>query len=434
MAAGGPRAGVGGRNASLLSRRFGTRWHAGYAMSLDLIITAIDERKWITDTAVARASTQSPLTPAEVGRLHSVLKRAIKAKDLASSSNALAAALVIEANRTEQLLQREGILRPSKNGFDSSFCRELLATVLVDEVATHFSDATKKYLETLRHLHVIGIVVRRFEDTLVAVLATRGVTFFKRLFSTVELIFMADIHLGQDRGNRSHISSDPLFWTRENLAEAFSYLTHLVATHFGTPNFNCPVDDRDDVTENALCALVMASHVRRFRDWEVLVDGLGYRMREVALHQYSIESPDTALERAIRLGYVQTEMQFAAAKQRRVSKEFLTLREAAEAVSRRHGNRIVQRVRKPIDRFRFEFPLFLFVDKNFLASDGFFEEEARELSHYSREWMLERDELLDFEVARRVRTSRSIARAESPTIYRSFFRTPVDSAPPAQAW
>lgn len=385
--------------------------HAVILMSLESILADIEDGTWLSDTAALAGSGSLPLTKAESRVLQTTLSVAKTAMNVALSSNALCAAIITDTHRTEQLLRRDGVFRPSKNGFDSPFCRDVLTAVLADGVAIHLPASTREYLKTLRHLHTVGTEVRRIENGLVEVLADRGPPFFKRLFAAVELIFMADNCLVQVHGDRSKHSFDPLFWTREDLAEAFSYITHLVAKHFGTPNFNCPVDDRDDVDENAVCALVLACHVRQFHEWEALVDGLGYRVREIAPRRYSIESRDPTLERAIRLGFVQTEMRFAATAKRAVQGDTIVLRKAAEFISKKLGHRIIQRVKKPVDRLRFEFPSPLFTDKNLLACEGFFEEEVRALEHYSHEWMLDGNELLDFEVADRVRL-RDLLRAQ----------------------
>jgi hypothetical protein len=372
-------------------------------MALGPILDAITQGRWVSDPAATAAACACTLSKKESQRLQEAITVALGQGDVVGTTNALLAGIIADTHRTLHFLRRGGMLRPSKNRFDCKAIRDVLSVVCSENVLEHLPEPARLYLDSLRNLHAVGIDVRRIEDALVEVLHDRGPSFLKRLFAAVELMFMADTHLKQQRGDRTLDPFLPQFWTREEMAEAFSYLAHLVSTHFGQLTFNCPVDDAEDVETNVICALVMAAHVRKFQECEALVDGLQYRLRQTGDGTYVVEPSDPTLERSIRLGYMLTEMRFAATSASALDPKAMSLRNVAELVDRQLGQKIVQHVREPFERFRFAFPLDFFTKQELLPADAFFAEEIVSLQHHAREWMVSIEELLAFEVVEKVR-------------------------------
>ena len=178
---------------------------------------------------------------------------------------------------------------------------------------------------------------------------------------------------------------------------------HLFTKHVGSPDFDCPIDDRGEIELDTHVALVMAAHVREFLEWEAAVDGLGYRMVKED-GQFALIPRDVHMEQSIRLAYMLTEMTWA--KSLMDSKEgvsTVSLEKAAGFLSEKLGDRIVEHVHGPIERIRFNYPALVFTNASLLPAEGLYEEEAASLEQFANELMVSESELLEFQLTANLR-------------------------------
>ena len=118
-------------------------------MDFGQIIKAIDEGAWISDTRANAAAGTPHLTDTESKLLHIKYIAAFENRQLTDCANALVAALVTDPRRVLQRLRRSGVLRPSKNGFDSDFTRAVLELILRGDVASNLSDDQLRYMQSV---------------------------------------------------------------------------------------------------------------------------------------------------------------------------------------------------------------------------------------------------------------------------------------------
>jgi hypothetical protein len=284
-----------------------------------------------------------------------------------------ARALLVVAGPAKAIakLKRDGVLRASS--FD--FHAPAIASI-VDDWVDHALDygiglPEVVYLTSVANLCRLAPSVRTlYRDTVAQLRGGRG-ALLKSLLAEVDASFVAP-----DAVDTGHGAQRPA--SREELAEAFSYLLHLFDAHIGLSALHfmlTAVDAGDDPKFRVL--LDDALKICRYREAEVLLEAFPYQARTEG-DAVRVAAIDPAFDRAIRLGYIQRTLQSNVAyyhqQSARDSGRYASLPLFAERYFEQLGDRGCRFVREPLARYVVELPIAHEIAKLFSQDAPFLED------------------------------------------------------------
>jgi hypothetical protein len=117
--------------------------------------------------------------------------------------------------------RRQGIFRCSKYRFHTGQLRPVVSTLLARAEALSLADDVTHYLQSVSRLLQLGSSVRTLDASLREFLVRRSERALKTVVAVVDSLFMLD-HQGDD----SRSSENWKHYTKEDLAEAGSYIIH----------------------------------------------------------------------------------------------------------------------------------------------------------------------------------------------------------------
>jgi hypothetical protein len=289
------------------------------------------------------------------------------------------------------MVRREGHLRPSRYGFEGATAEFVACELLQHGEAIGLLASARAYLESIVALHGLAMNVREEIRFLINSLAEGKETTLKGLLAVLDLVFMKPWLL-----DRRKTSSEIQFYSVEELAEGFSFLVHLYYENVGIPKQNTILDDRPFLAGEYERMLVSAARVRVFQESEVFVDVLDYKLTLAHKpHSVTLSAPVPELDKAYRLGLIQTLMAKPKVPPAGQQEEVLTLEKAGSDLYGILGTQFVGVKEHPAQRYVFSFPLAEPLQK-LLNQDQFFADELRLLDAASRDLMIPIRDLLDF--------------------------------------
>lgn len=222
-----------------------------------------------------------------------------------------AAALVlayalVDADGLVAELRRTGVLRASRYEFRVGGPQELVAVLLAAEDVFKFSPVTIEYLHSLIALYDLGAEARKTRDGLVRRMKTRRGKALK------SYLVMANQVFANGWQNDPHAPSAGLeHYSSEDISDAVSRLIVIHRESLRTVPKDWQYTDPqalNPLNSTYTYDLLDALHLNELIKAETLIDGLPYR---AVRHSNGIvvESIDPRLERSVRLGYVQTDLQ-----------------------------------------------------------------------------------------------------------------------------
>ncbi|ELH4198006.1 hypothetical protein V9K10_003672 [Vibrio cholerae] len=203
-------------------------------------------------------------------------------------------------------LRRSGILRPSRYKFKSKGL-EVVLDASLELIKLHGCRADRlKYLMSLKVLLKAAPYAFRIRNSLIIRLKSRKNVALKTL-----LVIVNELFVNHKSGNLTFDFNHFEALGSEDVAQAFSYILHLMREEVGvTPNSWIYVDDKlcgefDNIYINLL---IDAAKLNEFLEIETLIEGMPYEISENGKN-LMVFSTDESLEKSIRLGYMQADMQ-----------------------------------------------------------------------------------------------------------------------------
>ncbi|MEJ1961024.1 MAG: hypothetical protein WDO56_05535 [Gammaproteobacteria bacterium] len=311
----------------------------------------------------------------------------------AQAANWLGLALRLNPSATLAQIRRVGVFRASKIGYRSSPLARAVRILLSKAPDIRFDDEAVQYLQAVEsilmacpeaHAAYIAVVTRLRKH--------RGVA-LKTLVAIVDRRFLV-----LPWGDRDSSSDDLSFYAVEECAEGLSYLLHIMRKLF-----EVDADDFDYIDETALekgvydSLLVTAIALKKYNEAEVMVDAFGYSA-SYANRVLTIAPREVALEKSIRLGYIQTFMQevITSTRERGVGR-IPSLTGMMAAMLHAGGGDFVELVMTPLPRYVLKIPLAPEFFAPFRASDLFMEDVCY-LAAVCREQFCRPDELLSIAI------------------------------------
>jgi len=307
----------------------------------------------------------------------------------------IALGLRCHPDRLVDEIRRQGIFRCSKYRFHTGQLRPVVSTLLAHAKALSLADDVTHYLQSVSRLLQLGSSVRTLDASLREFLVRRNERALKTVVAVVDSLFMLD-HQGDD----SRSSENWKHYTKEDLAEAGSYIIHC---------FDAEIGLRDDhfnfMDEPGLIAglyhklLAKACKIRAFLAAEIFVDAFDYRCA-LRADVVRVEPPYPELEMSIRLGFIQNEQVSWSQRIERiiaVNQGQLSLYKAADLFYDRFRDRIVKLVEEPMKRYVFHYPD-IPPFRAFFSEDGLLVEERLHLKEVLESELVTLEELKDFEI------------------------------------
>jgi len=265
------------------------------------------------------------------------------------------ALLLADADAAISKIRRQGLLRASRYDFRSGCLEKVVGAALQLVPSIQIRPERVAYLQSVQALLTIAPQARKLRESLVLRLSIRKKTVLKTLLAFVNALFSDNW-----MGNQHEDSDSLVHFAAEDFASAFSLLFTLFREDVGVEKEMWQHTDEHCVSpfENIYTALFLdAMRLNELRDAEIQVDGLPYKAR-VEGTTVVVSALDIELEKSIRLGYIQTELQvnIRAFGVARFTKERPCIREFIQQAFNAGLGEFVQLKTEPTPRLVFGIP------------------------------------------------------------------------------
>lgn len=370
-------------------------------LSLESLVRRAGLRRWIGEAhalrAAASARGQMPRNDVK-----GVIANAVKLIDNGRPHDAahlLFAGLILDEFAVLSAIQQAGLFRLSRRRFLGGSTG--VTARLLRERASDFKQEAREYLESVGHLHRVAKGARAEYRALQDWLSQEREHGFKGALATLDWLFLvreysrvgAQFPWGFQEGPQTDL---------ETLAEGLSTILAVYNEVFGPLRGNTNINAKAAANGQYLRWLVCGVKLAKFRDWELQVDRLQYRVALVeSPANFRIQPPTPEFGRAVDLGYAHSGLQRAfrpAAAVNPKSHTFIDLgRKLAQGDP---ANALVKKIDEPVPRLRLEFPESLVEALKDIRD--LTQEEQAALATASHDLLTSADELLAFEIADRV--------------------------------
>lgn len=322
------------------------------------------------------------------------LETSIQSRKINKAENWLILGLLINPELFIQRVKQKGTLRSSKYNFETA---ELLQKI-IDKSKTRLqlSPDISSYFASLKLLYFICIEARVLQRKIISDLRYGKEKLLREVLITVDFVFMIQATRGWSQ-HTEKVDHDLSILSAESLAEAASYIVYLFNSRVREPE---PLDLKIDISNiNAEALLVKAVKIRSIFEFETMIDAYGYKILidPADSNVYDLHPPSEDFEKALRLGYVQNEIQTV---MRHLSSEHYNkdgIKELGKKLYEDLGEKLITLKTEPISRYVLGFPWEPPVTE-LIYNDSFYAEEAVVLEYSSQEWGVKLEDLLTFEV------------------------------------
>lgn len=208
-------------------------------------------------------------------------------------------------NEAIPLMRRLGVFKSSKYNFKIRVISEITSLIIDLKDKYNISDDDITYLKSVKSLLVLSKPMAKIHTKLIQQLTVRKTLALKTLFSIIECKFGYDIELYNKGCDLEYICD----YTKEDFSEAYSLILSILRDDIGIDKRSLYYID-DNVINNDIYFNILISAVKicKYKEAEILVDNFNYN---AVLNNdvINVGAPVDSLEKSIRLGYIQTEMQ-----------------------------------------------------------------------------------------------------------------------------
>jgi hypothetical protein len=388
-------------------------------MEVDALVASIGIPYWPTQVPEVRKrlSSQNP-KGIDLNMVLNACEAKILKAQRGRAVNVLVLGLVLFGEDCVAKLRRDGFLRASKWNLAPDVPTYLVGGLLPAARELCLSQDTLNWLGSVGVLLRLGPHVQDLDRHLRGRLASERSTILRGLLATLELMFMY-----QGYGERDTKKPDLAKYSIEDLAEGFSYLYYRYAEAFGISDLDLAFLDTQKVVKDVYQSLIVhAISIRRYREWEILVDSFGFLCAfDAATFTLRITAPSEDLEKSIRLGFIEAEMSRVAIDRDPELDGAVALRAAGEEMSKRLASVAVELVKEPEPRYVFRIPT-IGAFREFISQDALFREEASALYIGLTDYQAGVEQVMDFEVVDDV-TLRDLVKAQRVISFTRWFVT-----------
>lgn len=316
-----------------------------------------------------------------------------------SLSVARALLLLLGPDKSIKRIQREGTFRASRHAFSNPVVQLLIADWTENAVIYGFNQADISYLRSAGALWTLAPALREMRRSLVERLRSKRATAIKTLLAHVDAAFAFGMP-----GNRELPTDSAQAYSSEAMAEAFSYLLRLFHQELGLEKSHFRMVDDSSVSDTFYQDLLVdAAKVCEYLEAEVLIDAFPYSAG-VTDARVTVSANNPALEKSIRLGYVQSDMQKIIRLRGVIeheagdNREILSVTSFAKTFYEKVGNLVVNFVPTPVPRYTMMLPLMDELHLKF-SGNGLFLEDLSSIEMLGTEDYVSPSQIIDSPVA-----------------------------------
>lgn len=343
----------------------------------------------------------STLTAEQVVQLVELATNLADDGKASAAADLLFAGLVVAGNAVLSRVQQVGVFRLSRRRFIggpvSVVARQL------DAASEHLGHESAEYLRSVVNLHRVAKSARLDYKALSGWLSVDREAGIKGAVATLDWLFLARAYAASGATARWTIP-DGLSTRVEYLADGLSTILSIYNELFGklrvNPHVNTSAAARGDYVQQ----LVTASRLAEFRDWEVLVDQMGYRVEPIdGKSAFCIQAPSIELLRAVEMGHIHTAIQRQIKPFTSIATTGQSFTELGKVLTKGElGDQIVKRVQDPTPRYRLELPEELLKE---VRNGAMMQEETFALAGACNDLVASTEAVLAFELGANVRIS-----------------------------
>jgi hypothetical protein len=312
----------------------------------------------------------------------------------AKAANYVGLATVVDATKAREYLGSSGILRASRYNFDIRGPVEVVERLLKKAAPLSMPRPFVQYLTSVMLLLKAGKEVARLNKSLEGFFVRNQDTALKSVIAFADALFMIE-----HEGHPSISSAELAGYTKEELAEAASYILHVFDRCVGIRDDQFNYMGETGISRGLYSKLLIkAAKIRAYCESEILLDAFHYECERRG-QTLRIVPPSPELEKSIRLGYAMTEQAgqpSIIARIRAIREGEVSILSVADAIYKRSAADVVVLKREPISRYAFGFP-----DvpqfRGLFNHDGFTIEERLYLHEVLSTELVTWDELKEFQ-------------------------------------
>ena len=327
-----------------------------------------------------------------LSELYEAINRNRKGKAL---SVARALLLLLGPDRSIKRIQREGIFRASRHAFSNSVVQVLITDWTKNAVIYGFNKADIDYLRSVGALWTLAPALNKVRRSLVERLKSKRAKAIKTLLANVDAAFAFGMP-----GNRELPTDSPQAYSSESMAEAFSYLLRLFHQEIGINSSQFRMVDDSSIFDTFYQDLLLdAARLCEYLEAEVLIDAFPYSAR-ASDSSVTVSADNPTLEKSIRLGYVQSDMQKMIRLRGLIdheagnNKEILSVTSFAKMFYEKLGDVVASFVPEPVPRYTMMLPLMDELHRMF-AGNGLFVEDLSSIEMLGTEDYVDPSKIID---------------------------------------
>lgn len=246
----------------------------------------------------------------ELKRNFEIFEEAIFSGNFLTARNALIISIFFQFDDTFDKIKRKGIFRYSK--YTNKKCIVKNIAIELIDVCNSFEllpSSIKKYLESIINYSTVLDSYKAFDKFIL--LEFRKFerkypqkSIIKTLLSATDYLFLSNYY-PLEKVDLSDIFNRP----KEEISSATSFLIHFYTNRFKSKDINIHFVAEEFILSNDISKLIIpACYHLDLREFEILIDHFNYSC-EINNEKLLIKPPFEDFEKAIRLGYIRTELQ-----------------------------------------------------------------------------------------------------------------------------
>jgi hypothetical protein len=303
----------------------------------------------------------------------------LERNDTRQALNIFKSFLFWKGSKSIAMMKRKGLFRSSKYKFKSKSLLEIVDFCLKHSDFFNIKENDANYLVSIKNLTPITNEVESYRADILRLLRKNSKFSPKTYLAIIESQFGYGCHLD---GNENISSESLSHYSNEDFTESVSYLLTLFNDEIGLSleHLNY-VEPSEDLYDEYFKIIIFGCKIQQYIKAEILVNSFEYSATVVDDFKILIKSSDPYLEKSIRLGYIQTELQMRIREFHKVElaeKNVNSLKEIATDLFENNAELFIQLKMEPIARYILKFPAIpQFLD--IFSSDYVFSEEIHSL-------------------------------------------------------
>jgi len=308
---------------------------------------------------------------------------------------------LLGADEALDQIKRSGVLRASKYQFNVAGLRPVISQFINNASALGIQSADLTFINSAYLLYDLCPALYQLRQSIIERLKQNKFYALKSMLAELDLRFC---YGNTQRTNALGLSEG---LSAEEVSEAYSYLLYLFNSEIGLKGEHLGFTDPEVGHKSTYLELLNdAASLCEYKEVEVLIESFPYRAKSTS-KGIVVEAIEPSLEKSVRLGYMQTEMQLGIRREafsyhKENNKKIASLNKIAEKVFSRTRDKFVKLITEPIPRYVLMLPKHESIGK-FFSEDGVFLEDLSALEFLATEDYVSKKDVSELKVVGNIR-------------------------------